>query len=180
MIRINPSRPRESAPGERDSLRCRRGQALAEAALVVPILLLILLGLIESGHGLVIKHKMVVLSREGANIASRGSSLEETLEVVMSQGGEIALTHYGGAVVSRISVIEGTPIVEARVSYPGFENASRLGQLDSVAAPLVELSLSEGQVLYAVEILYNYQALTPVGALLPEGWAEGVYERAIF
>jgi hypothetical protein len=147
---------------------------------VVPVLLLILLGLIESGNGLVIKHKLVVLTREAANIASRGTSLEETLKVVMEAGGEIALEEKGGAVVTRISVDDGLPMVESRVSFPGFEEASRLSGADSIAAALRGLPLSEGQILYAVEILYRYEPLTPVGGLLPDGWTDEVYERAIF
>jgi hypothetical protein len=38
----------------------------------------------------------------------------------------------------------------------------------------------EGQAFYAVEIIYDYEPLTPVGAFVPGGWADGLYERAIF
>ena len=100
---------------------------MVEAVFVVPLLLLLLLGLIESGNGLSIKHKMAVLTREGANIASRGTSLQETLNVVMNGGDEIQLSENGGAVVTRVVVVDGDPVIDAQTAYGGFESSSRLG-----------------------------------------------------
>lgn len=160
--------------------RPTRGQALVETAIVAPVLLLILLGLIELGNGLSIKHKVTVLSREGANIASRGTTLTQTVGAVMGAGDEIDLATRGGVVVSRIMVIGGEPVIEAQQAHPGYEGASRLGVADSVATALAGLQLLEGQALYAVEIVYDYQALTPVAGLLPDVWTDQVYERAIF
>lgn len=162
------------------NLRCDRGQALVEAAFVLPILLLILLALIESGNGLAVKHKMAVLSREGANIASRGSSLQETLDVVMAEGQDIDLSGNGGAIVSRISFSGGVPTIATQLSYPGFEGKSRLGLPDSVAVALSGVPFTDGQVLYAVEIIFNYKAMTPLAAVFPKGFADEVYERAVF
>jgi hypothetical protein len=147
---------------------------------MMPVMLLLLLGLIESGNGLAIKHKMAVLSREGANIAARGSSLQETLNVVMTGGDEIHLSEYGGAVISRIIVTDGDAVIEAQTAFGGFEFSSRLGLLDSIAAPLVGLDLVEGQVFHSVEIIFNYQALTPLAGIFPAGLTDEIYERAFF
>lgn len=176
ILRLLPKRLRP----DWNAFRCQRGQALVEAALVLPILLLLILGLIESGNGLSVKHKMAVLSREGANIASRGSSLQETLDTVMDSGTEIKLREDGGAIVSRIVVTGGNPVVINQLAYPGFEGDSRLGLPDSTAAPLGGIPFGEGQVLYAVEIFFDYKPLTPVGGMLPTGFTDEVYERAIF
>ncbi len=162
------------------SLRCEKGQALMEAAIALPVLLLILLALIESGNGLSVKHKMAVLSREGANIASRGSSLQETLDVVMNQGSDIDLSGSGGAIVTRIMVMGGVPSIESQLAYPGYEAKSRIGLPDSAAVVLSGVPFTEGQVLYAVEIIFNYQAMTPLAAVFPRGFTDEVYERAIF
>jgi hypothetical protein len=153
---------------------------MVETVLVTPILLLLLLGLIESGHGLSIKHKMATLSREGANIAARGTTLQQTLDVVMGGGDEIGLSENGGAIITRVIVKNGDPVIDAQLAFGGFENASRLGLADSVAVALQSLSLIEGQVFHAVEILYDYESITPVGNFLPAGWTDEVYERAIF
>ena len=141
---------------------------------------MVLLGVIESGNSLSIKHKMIVVSREGANIASRGSSLQETLNTVMTLGNEIQLLEKGGAVVSRIIVTDGDPTVDAQVAYGSYGGSSRLGVAGSIADPLVSLTMTEGQAFYAVEIFYQYDALTPIGALIPDGWTDEIYERAIF
>ncbi len=173
-----------TSPGARHGSRSsRQGQAIVETVLIAPLLLLLLLGLIESGNALSINHKMVVLSREGANIASRGTSLPETLNVLVASGDEINLRENGGIVVTRILVIDGDPVVDARASSPGYEASSRLwnpGADDSIVVPLQSLNLVEGQALHAVEIIYDYEALTPVGGFLPEGWTDEIYERAIF
>lgn len=147
---------------------------------MLPLLLTALLGLIELGNTLVIQHKLVVLSREGASLASRDTPMAEALNVVMNSGDEIALTERGGAVVTRITVVDGAPVVDAQISYPGFEGASRLGGLNEVALPLQELNLPDEQVLYAVEVLYRYEPLTPIAGFVPGEWRDSLYERAIF
>jgi hypothetical protein len=151
-----------------------------EAAILTPILLLILLGLIESGNGLSVKHKATTLSREGANLASRGSSLDETLAVVMSNGAEIALSSRGGAIVSRVVVEDGEPIIRGQVAPEGFETPSRLGALNEVATPFEGLGLAEGQVVHAVEVLVGYQPVTPLAVLFPGAVTDLIYERAVF
>ena len=164
-------------------LRCQKGQALVETALVAPILLMIVLGLIESGNGLSIKHKMAVLSREGANITARGTDPTETLNVMMLNGDEINLSEQGGVIVTRVVVRGGDPVVDVRVSHAGFGNSSRLwnpSASDSVVAALQSLSLVEGQVFNVVEIIYHYEPMTPIGNFLPDGWTDEVYEKAIF
>lgn len=173
-----------SSPGARHGARnSRGGQAIVETVLVAPILLLLLLGLIETGNALSIKHKMANLSREGANIASRGTSLAETINVLALSGDEINLKEKGGMVVTRITVIDGDPVVDSRLGSPGYEGSSRLwnpGKENNIVTPLQTVDLVEGQVFHAVEIIFGYEALTPVGGLLPGGWTDEVYERAIF
>ena len=148
--------------------------------MMLPILLLLLLGLIEAGNGFSIKHKMAVLSREGANIAARGTSLAETLDVVMAGGDEIELSTKGGAVVTRVIVIGGFPVIDAQLGINGYETSSRLGMLDSIAAPLQALKLVEGQVFHSVEILFDYEAMTPLAGIFPAGLTDEIYERAFF
>lgn len=158
----------------------RDGQAVLEAAMVVPLLLTLLLMVIEAGNGLSIKHRMTVLSREGANIASRGSTLPESLDAVMLGGGDILLSELGGAIVTRIVVEDGEPVIEGQSAAVGYEGRSRLGLPDSLASSLQPLALAEGQVLHAVELFLDYRPITPVGSVLPGGVVDEIYDRAIF
>lgn len=153
---------------------------MLEAALVIPILLLACLGLVEAGNGLVQKHKMAVLSREGANIASRGSTPDETLRVVLRDGAQISLEEHGGAIVSVLEVVDGAPVILDQKASSGLNGSSRLGTIGEVAKILVGVPFHEGQPLAAVEVFLEYRPLTPLAALLPEGVMEEIYERAIF
>jgi Flp pilus assembly protein TadG len=60
------------------------GQTLVEMALVLPILLLITLGVVESGYYMVDHHVVTKLSREGSNLTSRNTSLEDAVTALKS------------------------------------------------------------------------------------------------
>jgi hypothetical protein len=164
----------------RGGVRNRRGQAVLEAALVVPILLLACLGLVEAGNGLTIKHKMATLSREGANIASRGTSLDETLTVVMTNGAQIGLQKNGGAIITYLEVVDGDPTVMDQRASPKYMGQSRIGSVGQVSSLLQDVAFQDGQALAAVEVFMEYKALTPLASLLPSGVMDEIYERAIF
>jgi Flp pilus assembly protein TadG len=54
-----------------------RGQALVEFALTVPLSLLLVLGVVEIGYALLDQHVITSLSREGANLISRDTTLDD-------------------------------------------------------------------------------------------------------
>jgi Flp pilus assembly protein TadG len=62
-------------------MNCRRrfvsseGQTLVEFAMVLPLLLIVLLGVIEFGYLLIDEHVVTKLTREGSNLISRNTSL---------------------------------------------------------------------------------------------------------
>lgn len=53
------------------------GQGLLEFAMVLPIFLLLVLGVIEVGYGLLNQHVVTKLTREGSNLISRDTSLQD-------------------------------------------------------------------------------------------------------
>jgi hypothetical protein len=53
------------------------GQALLEFALVVPVVLLLVLGVIETGYAVLDQHIVSKMTREGANLISRDTSLAD-------------------------------------------------------------------------------------------------------
>ena len=93
---------------------------------------------------------------------------------------EIELSTKGGAVVTRVIVIGGHPVIDAQLGVNGYETSSRLGMLDSIAAPLLALKLVEGQVFHSVEIIFDYEAMTPLAGIFPAGLTDEIYERAFF
>ena len=156
-----------------------RGSGLVELAMVVPFLVLFLLGAVDASRALGAEHRLSVLSREGANIASRGSTLAETLAVVLANGTDLNLGDRGGVVASRIVVQGTTPVVEAQQASAGYEERSLLGLPDSAVTALTGLDFDDGQSLYAVEIFLDYSRVSPLPAFI-SGFIDTLYERAIF
>lgn len=56
-----------------------RGQSLIEFAIVLPLLLVLVLGVIETGYALLDQHVLTKLAREGSNLISRDTSLEDAV-----------------------------------------------------------------------------------------------------
>jgi len=59
-----------------------RGQSLLEFAIVLPLLLVLVLGVIEVGYALLDQHVLTKLAREGSNLISRDTSLEDAALVM--------------------------------------------------------------------------------------------------
>jgi len=168
----------------RSSRRHRRlgtsGQAVAEFALVLPLLLFLFLGMVEVGNALTVAHTLSKLSREGANIASRGTSLDTVLTVVASAGRDIHLELRGGSVVSRIEVRRDGPMVLAQVASAGYETQSRLGVVGASPVSFASYGLERGTTHYVVEVFYRYEPITPFARLFQSALPDPIYERAVF
>jgi len=160
-------------------LACQNGQELVEFALLAPVMLLLFVGVVEAGRAIAAEHRLSVLTREAANVASRGSSLTEALDVAMTNGSDMDLAARGGGIASRIVVVDSVPVIQAQQTSPGYEERSLLGLPDSIVGALNALELDEGQSLYAVELFYDQPAFTPLPAMVG-GWVSTLYERAIF
>ncbi|HEY7462447.1 MAG TPA: TadE/TadG family type IV pilus assembly protein [Gemmatimonadota bacterium] len=161
-------------------LRSTRGLALAEFAIVLPLLLMLVLGVIEYGNVLSRMHTLSSLSREGANLASRGSTLPEVLTNVLTNGADIALASRGGVVASRLQVQGGAARVLEQSASAGFGGRSLIGGAGGPAAGTGTWGLAEGQVVYVVEIFYNYSRITPLQDVLGIRPPATLYERATF
>jgi Flp pilus assembly protein TadG len=60
------------------------GQSVVEFALILPLLMLIVLGVAEFGFALLDEHVVTRLSREGSNLISRDTSLQDAATAVTS------------------------------------------------------------------------------------------------
>lgn len=165
----------------RPKLRDRRGQALVEFALLLPVLLLLLCGVIEIGRILETNHIMSALTREGANLASRGASMEDALSILRTNQSASGLGNVGGAVVSRLLVDQnGVPKVEAQITSAGYENASRVAPKDSVATTYTGAGLTNGYRYFVVELFIPYTPITPLSNFMAGFIPERLYDRSLF
>ena len=157
-----------------------RGQGIVEFALALPVILVIMLGMVEFAHAYDRVHGMAGISREGANIASRGTPLSDVLTVVMTNGRTIDMDSRGGAVVSRLVVRQGSVTVESQVASDGYARESRLYDGDAAAQWIASAGYAEGSTHYAVEVFMAYQPVTPLSRLLRSAGPQHLYQRAVF
>jgi len=187
MRKVDMTRTRTQRPGRRTKLGLARllrsdsGQGVAEFALALPVILVILLGMVEFSHAYDRVHGLAGLSREGANIAARGSALSEVLATVVANGETLDMTGKGGAIVSRVVVEGGQPVVMSQVSSVGYDGDSRLNAADSTASDWIALAgFAEGSTHYAVEVFLIYEPVTPLAQLFGAVVPSMLYERAVF
>jgi len=161
-------------------LRSDSGQGLVEFSLVLPMILIILLGMVEFSNAYDRVHGLASLSREGANIAARGTALSEVLATVIADGETLRMSGRGGAIVSRLVVQDGQPTVMAQVSTDGYDKKTRIVDQDAAAKWISMAGFSEGSTHYAVEVFLTYEPVTPLGQLYEAAVPPVLYERAVF
>lgn len=168
------------APRVAPSRLDERGQGLVELVICIPILLLLGLGILEVGRMLETQHIMSSLTREGANIASRGASLVEALDVTRQNQTASGLGSGGGVIVSRLMVESGVPVVVDQVTSPDFEFGSRIGLPDSIATSYAAAGLRSGESYVVVELFVPYAPITPFQRFIENLVPETLYDRSLF
>ena len=68
-------------------LKDTRGQSIIEFAMVLPLLLVVVLGVIEVSYALLDQHVVTKLTREGSNLISRETSLADAATAMKSMSG---------------------------------------------------------------------------------------------
>ena len=166
------------------SLRsCDRAQSLVETAIALPMVIVVFLGMVELSHAYDMVHGMGSISREAANIASRGGTLAEAQSVALTNGSDLGIDTRGGVVVSRIvftySWWSGS---KARVMEQLTSNgyASVLGAVNETASALSSAGYSTDTEVFAVEVFLPYEPITPIGNWLGRLIPDVLYERAVF
>lgn len=160
--------------------RNERGQDLVELTIVAPLLLLIVFAIIEFGGMLDSQQAMSYLTREGANIASRGEDLDNVLNVTMQNGSEIGLDSRGGAVVSRVVVENSVAKIDEQVASSGYASASRVGNAGDIVASMAQVNLVDGSRLHVVEVFYQRPSVTPLMGFFSGSIPDVMYDKSVF
>src|SRR5271170_4769207 len=85
-----------------------RGQAAAEFAVVAPLLLVLVCGAIDFGRALNDVQILADLTRQGSNLASRGTPLNESSAAVVSGASGLDLVHFGDVISTSVTNENGT------------------------------------------------------------------------
>jgi Flp pilus assembly protein TadG len=172
--------------------RSASGQSLIEFALVLPLILLVALGVIETSWALLDEHVVTKLSREGSNLISRDTSIQDAT-TAMRQMATRPVNFDDGSSKVIFSVIKrgartgtanyDTPYLYQRYQYGSYPGTSQLttagtgsfgGAPDYLANnPDTDTSLqltnappnlvpTPGSLIYVTEIFSRHQLLTPL------------------
>ena len=176
----------------RRRLSCDAGQGLIEFAAVTPIFLLLALGVIELGYAMLDQHVVTKLSREGSNLISRDTTLQDAATAMRSMATRpVDFSGTNSRLI--LSVIKrggttGTPNYNKDVLYQrhqigGLTNASQLmtrgavsfGGAPDYTAPNSDtntnlqitnlpptVSLAPGGMVYVTEVYTKHSSITPL------------------
>jgi len=159
------------------------GGALIELAIILPLLLLLVLGVFEYGRAIHAKNIITNMSREGANLASRSkSTAQQIMDAIaltaqpldMTANGMIFITEVrgqgadprvtaqhrwtGGSYETSSRAWSGCPNIDWSVDGECTEDFDNLSDNDA-EADLNGLEVQDGQVVFAVEVFYDYKPI---------------------
>ncbi len=189
-----------TTPSDRRLTRFRaaRGQSIVEFAIILPFLLVICLGVVETAYALIDQHVVTKLAREGSNLISRDTTLQQAGNVLTNMQTQ-PVNFANGTSTVIFSVLQkggttgtanfGQVILYQRASFGSFPASSRLstgsgaysGPPEYVATnPTTNTGLQvtnlpdsiinvNGGFLYVTEIFTRHNLITPLDRLMPYG-----------
>lgn len=182
-------RPRLPFP---QSLSNARGQSVIEFALILPLVLLLVLGVIEVAYALQDQHLITKLTREGSNLISRDTSLADAATAMTSMSSRPVNFGDGSSTiifsVIRRGATTGSPNYDRMVlyqrhvygSYAGTSQVRTAGSGSFGGAPDFQAANSDtntnlqvtnlpanlvsvrGGMIYVTEIFTRHTLITPV------------------
>ena len=140
-------------------LRCTRGAAAAEMALVFPLLLILTCGSVELGNYFMDEHRLVKAVRDGARYAARqdityftgcsgnpgGTVVSDTQNIVMTgllSGGDDYLPNRSSATIDVTVATCRTAVGTGPTTLSGLYSGVKNSTGTVVGAPIVEVSAS--------------------------------------
>jgi TadE-like protein len=118
----------------KSSFRSASGQSIIEFAIMMPLICVLALGVTEMGWALLDAHIVTRLAREGSNLISRDTSLQDAASAMVGMATRPVDFNMGSKVI--LSVIRNvsttgaanynTPVLYQRYEYGSFPAASKL------------------------------------------------------
>lgn len=156
-------------------------QALMETALLVPLLCTFVFGIVDFSRAIYDSAVIRNLSGEGSSLASRGTTLDDTVNTVVADAGTDINMNANGCVIvtSVIPTSNATTftITDQSTSNPCRGATSKLGCVPPPSSCSGQTKTLPPQVAtvifsnpnftgYITEVYYNFTPVTPIGAFL--------------
>jgi len=167
-----------------------RGQSMIEMAIVLPLVVVTILGLIDISYALLDQHVVTKLTREGSNLISRDTSLQDAVNALKSMSSRpvdfSSTSTVIFSVVKRVATTGATnynrDILYQRCQYGALAASSKLSTVGNGsfgAAPDYQANNSDndanlqitnlpaninslGGMIYVTEVYTSHQLLTPL------------------
>lgn len=192
----------------RRRLRPDSGQSLLEFALVLPLILILVLGIVEVSYAALDQHVVTKLTREGSNLISRNTSLADAVTAMRSMSNRPVNFNDGSSkliftVIKKVATVGAgnynRDIVYQRFEYGTFARSSALyfsgGSFGT--GPEYQANNSDndtglqitnlpanlttlGGLLYVTEIYTRHSLITPVAGLGITSMPDTLYSIAFF
>jgi Flp pilus assembly protein TadG len=177
-MKTPPTRPN----GRRSRVEAS-GQALLEFAMVVFVLVILAFGLIDFSRFINAQQVVVNVTREAANLASRGTNMTDALTAVINSAQPLNVNTSGLVIITSVTNNNGAIRIASQVSQGGITAASRVGTVvgNLAVLPATAVAIPQPtQTLYICEMFYTFTPITPVGALLGLVLPTRIYDVAYF
>jgi Flp pilus assembly protein TadG len=172
--------------------RDRSGQALIEFMFVGFILLFMLFGMIDFCRAISTRQVLINLSREGANLAARGTgstadeSISNAISAVIGGAAPLSISSNGLVIITAVLNSQGVFRVTNQIKEGALSNAAPskvapngVGSTANMPATAVPIPQTN-QTMFVSEVFYKYKPATPIGQLLNFNMTNTLYDAAYF
>lgn len=139
------------------------GQSLVEFAMVLPLLLVLFVGIVDFSFAIRAKNIIINMSREGANLALRSTSIpnQDIMNALASTAGPLDMEKDGMMYVTEVKMLNGVRTV-TQEAWKGNSSADGLGSgvnEGNVDDSLGTIQIDNGSSAFVFEVVYKYHSL---------------------
>jgi len=165
-----------------------RGQALIEFSVVALMLICMMFAVIDVSRAIYVQQIITHLTREGSNLAARGTTLANAVSAVESDAAPLDITTAGYVIVTSIQntgiggTVCGSGYTCSQATGGGMATTpgSKVWNGGATTPTLPTGIPAAGQTSYVTEVFYQFTPVTPIGSLLKLALPTTMYDVAYF